>query len=639
VTGDVSSIAAIPLIGVIPPFPAIPPFVQPSTAIGGFRVTDLPPPVQQELNKGAKAWREAARAAIAAGITDPVKIADIIFFTQHKDDRIAGDVGKLIERSEPQFMKLRAEWEHDLAIANRFLSPGFIPDVFLPEQRSSKYEEFVTPKTTGKVTMMVNGRSFEGTGADKFRDAADFYDRMQQVVDTLGNGDTLYFASWQFIPWGVSIPANASSFARTWQHLLAEKANAGVKIRVIITHQPPGSDFVTNTDHVDVMINALPENRRDNFKYIFVPHADPRGTHHQKFMVARKGKSTVAFCGGLDLSANRIPQRWLPADNFVWHDVCAKLEGLIAHDLERQFVEHWNRDRTKSTTASLAGWRPFEKLTVGSASGEDKAGALNGHAVQMLRTVSLGPEPHLTQRDDIWRGYHRVIARARRFLYLENQYFHQPELADAIVRQVQSSPGMIVIVAVGTGTDDRQAVDPKAVGLDLIKQQAMVDATQNGFALRLEFFKRLQPLFPTFLRVYTVHYPGGTIHSKFVLCDDEVLSVGSANANPRGFIFDTEVNVVLEHPETVRAFRHQLWAHNLGLPVAEVANWNLGDFFPGWNAVAHRNLGLEKMPEAMVGERVIPFEPWNPKDPRFRAGRRGPIRVGPLQADAPEGLF
>ena len=637
-TGEVASIAAIPIISAIPRILAIPKDLQPLTTIGGFRVADLPPAVQQELDKGAKFWREAARAAIAAGITDPVKIADIIFFTQHKDDRIAAGVGKLIAPSEPQFIKLRAEWEHDLAIANRFLDPGFIPDAFLPEQRSSKYEEFVTRKTTGKVTMMVHGRDWAGTGIDKFRDAAEFYDRMQRVVDTLGDGDTLYIASWQFAPGGVSIPATASSFARTWQHLLTEKAKAGVKIRVIITHQPPGSDFVTNTGDVDTMIKALPEEKRDNFKYIFIPHADLRGTHHQKFVVARKGKSTVAFCGGLDLSFNRIPQRW--ATNFVWHDVTAKLEGLITHDLERQFVEHWNRDRTKSTTASLAGWKPLEKLTAGSASVEDKAGALNKQAVQMLRTVSLGPEPQLTQRDDIWRGYHRVIARARRFLYLENQYFSQPELADAIVRQVQSSPGMIVIVAVGTGTDDRQTVDADAVGLERIKQQAMVDATNNGFALRLEFFKRLQPLFPTFLRVYTLQYPGGTIHSKLVLCDDEVLSVGSANANPRGFIFDTELNVVLEHPETVRAFRHQLWAHNLGLPVAEVAKWNPGEFFPGWNTVANRNLSLEKTPEKMVGERVIPFEPWNKNDPRFRPGRRGPIRL-PLgqQAAAPEGLF
>ncbi len=631
---QVSSILPIPVIDLFLPFQAIPQIAR--SIVPGFRVADLPAAVQTELRKGAKFWREAARAAIAEGINDPVKIADIIFFTQHAD-RISADVGKLIARDEPLFIKVRAEWEHDLAIANRFLKPSFTPDVFLDEQKSSKYEEFVTKKTTGKVTMMVHGRNWAGTGVDKFSDVAEYYDRMQEVVDTLGDGDTLYFASWQFFPWAVSIPANAKDFTRTWQHLLTEKANAGVTIRAIITHQPPGSDFVTNTTDVDTMINAVPEAKRDNFKYIFIPHADLRGTHHQKFMVARKGKSTVAFCGGLDLSFARIPQRW--GTRFVWHDAAAKLEGLIAHDLERQFVELWNRDRTKSTTTPLKGWKPFEKLTAGKATGDDAKPVLNQHAVQMLRTVSLGPEPHQTQRDDVWRDYHRIISRATRFLYLENQYFNQPELADAIVRQVQSSPGMIVIVAVGTGTDDRQTVDPKATGLERAKQQAMVDATQNGFALRLEFFKRLEPLYPALLRVYTLQYPGGTIHTKLILGDDEVLSVGSANANPRSFIFDTEVNFVLEHPETVRAFRHQLWAHNLSVPVAEVAKWSPGDFFTRWDDVANRNLKLETTPEKMVGERVIPFEPWNPKDPRYRAGRRGPIRTPLADLAAPEGLF
>jgi phosphatidylserine/phosphatidylglycerophosphate/cardiolipin synthase-like enzyme len=635
VTIAVSQIGAIPLIGGIPPLQLFTPVIQPSTIAGSFSVKALPATVQQELKKGSKSWREAARAAIDAGITDPKVIADIIFFTQHLADRVQGDVGKLIEKSEPDFMKLRAEWEHDLAIANRFLKPGFVPDVFLPEQRSTKYEEFVTRKTTGKVTMMVHGRNWAGTGVDKFRNASDYYDRMEQVVSALGDGDVLYIANWQFAPWGVSIPADAPSLARNWQHLLTERANAGVRIRALISQHPPFSSWVTDTASLDAVIGNLDD--PDRFKYVFMPHVDARGTHHQKFVVARNATGTVAFCGGLDLSVNRVPHRW--ATNFVWHDVAAKVEGLVAHDLERQFVEMWNLGRTLSTNR-VAGWKPLERLTMESATSADKVADSNGHAVQMWRTVSRGPFPRMTQRDDIWRGYHRIIARSRRFLYLENQYFSQPELADAIVRQVQSSPGMIVIVAVGTGTDDLQAVDPKADAFKRAIQQALVDGTNNAFALRLEFFKRLQALSSTFLRIYTVQYPGGTIHSKFILGDDEVLSVGSANANPRGFIFDTEVNVVVDHPESVSSFRHALWAHNLGLPAAEVAKWSPGEFFSSWDAIAKSNLRQEKTPEKMVGERVIPFEPSNPSDPRFRKGRRGKIRL-PLgaEADAPEGLF
>ncbi len=72
----------------------------------------------------------------------------------------------------------------------------------------------------------------------------------------------------------------------------------------------------------------------------------------------------------------------------------AKLEGRIAYDLERQFVELWNRDRSKLTVAPLAGWKPFEKLAASSPGSDDKAGVLNPHPVQMLRTVSNGsPNP------------------------------------------------------------------------------------------------------------------------------------------------------------------------------------------------------------------------------------------------------
>jgi phosphatidylserine/phosphatidylglycerophosphate/cardiolipin synthase-like enzyme len=109
---------------------------------------------------------------------------------------------------------------------------------------------------------------------------------------------------------------------------------------------------------------------------------------------------------------------------------------------------------------------------------------------------------------------------------------------------------------------------------------------------------------------------------------------GSANANPRGFFTDTEVNFVLDDGTTVRDFRERLWAHNLGLPVTEVAKWNLGDFFTRWDAVAKRNAAQPK-PEKVVGEGVIPFLPWDKKDKRYQEGKRGPV----LSFDQPEGVF
>jgi phosphatidylserine/phosphatidylglycerophosphate/cardiolipin synthase-like enzyme len=648
---EVASIAAIPVIQGISPIAAIPQVVQPATRVGGFRLMDLPLDVRTVFRTGARAFPKAARKAIGEGITDPAKIADIIFFMQHPG-RMTANVGKLIAADEPEFVELRAEWEQYFIIAERLLDPAKTPDIFLPERASRKYEEFIARRTTGKVTLMMHGRNSDGSGkldAQKrwvggFRDVLDTYDRMQQAVASLRAGDVLYLAGWVFIPTGVPIPTNADPAVRTWGDLLKEKALAGVTIRVLIAQHTvipligSVSPFMTPLKPLNDIINSIePPDKQDHFKYIVTPHADFRGVHHQKFMVAKQGKSAVAFCGGLDLTDGRATRNWWV--KWVWHDVAAKVEGRIARDLERQFVELWNHERGRSTAAPLAGWKGYEKLTVASAGIPDKAGAVNQHPVQMLRTVSVGIEPSQIQRDDIWRAYFRLIGRATRFLYFENPYFHEPKLADAILKQVQSQPGMIVIIMVSTGTDDRQTVDPSLPEEERERQQAMVDITQNQFALRLEFFKKLEPLYPTHLRVYTIHYVDGLLHAKLILVDDAALSAGSANANPRGFFLDTELNILLDHEETVRDFRHRLWAHDLGLPAAEVAKWSIGEYFTRWDKIADSNLRLKATPEKMVGEGVIPFKPWDSKDPRFRAGRRGSIRYRGLEFASPKVLF
>jgi phosphatidylserine/phosphatidylglycerophosphate/cardiolipin synthase-like enzyme len=607
---------------------------------GPFRVANLPAPVQRAFKKGGAAWREAVLAAVGARIADPRKLADVMFFMQHPERMTAAGVGKLIEEKEAEFHKLRAEWILYFTIVTKILKPSTKPTVFLPASRSANYEDFVAAPTTGRITLMVHGRNSDGSGRtdpgtgefEGFRDELGTFDRMEETVKSLGAGDSLLISNWQFVPTELALTAAPSgSKIKTWGDLLAAKANDGVRIRVIIAQHPFGSPFMSDLASLDAVIAPL-LTKRDNFKYIVIAHPHPLGVHHQKYMVVRKQKSTVAFCGGLDISFNRAPQgnpapRW--GLRFVWHDIGAQLEGLIAHDLEREFVEQWNRERNNSMAKALAGWKPFEELTQVAASGADKSADLNKHPVQMLRTVSAGPDSSNIRRDDIWRGYFRLIARATHFIYLENQYFHEPRLADAIVKQAESQSELIVIVMVGTGTDDRQTVDPKATGLELAKQRAMVDATQNAFAMRLEFFKRLSvaPLTPNRLRVYTLNYSGGILHSKLILVDDEALSMGSANANPRGFFFDTELNVMLDHAETVRTFRHRLWAHELGIALGKVAAWRVSQFFDNWDAVANSNLRLQATPKKMVGESVIPFKPLDKSDPRFRPGKWGPIHL------------
>ena len=530
---------------------------------------------------------------------------------QHSE-RMKDGVGKMIDQKEEDFIRLRMEWSHYYTIANCRLYPSTVLSVFLHEQVSSSYEDFIAKQTTGNITLMVNGRNKGGSG--DVDDKVDAFNSIQQTVESLGPNDFIYLTTWQFKPELVPLTQPRTGMTN-WGDLLKRKADDGVKIRIIIAIHPDVADtFNSDLVALDKLINQLSITKRDNFKYIASRHpANLIGDHHQKFMVAKKGKMTIAYCGGLDISANRTSAGW--TDNFVWHDIHAKLEGLIAKDLEREFVLRWNREKDKAKTSEkpgwkasmLSGWKDFEKLDLTPVDSVDKNSRNNAHKLQMLRTVSVGATIQDNKRDDIWQGYFKLIGCAKSYLFLENQYFHEPKIADAIVKQMQAQSNLIVIIVVTTGSDDP---DNQYI--------------RHCLKVRHEFFTSLlkEKSINNRIGIYTMFYEGGIVHSKLIIVDDQVLSMGSANANQRGFFVDTELNVMLDHAESVKNFRQQLWSHNLGFLPSIVAKWKVSDFLAQWDSVAKLNSTLEKTPKKMVGEGIIRFDPLDPKDARSKINMR-----------------
>jgi phosphatidylserine/phosphatidylglycerophosphate/cardiolipin synthase-like enzyme/V8-like Glu-specific endopeptidase len=578
-----------------------------------FRVDRLPEKARAPfLKTDSAAWLEAIDAASGAGFKNPSDLADLIFFMQHRD-RVVGGVGKPIDKRDPDFFKLRAEWNLYRTIASRRLNPSTECSVFLPARPSSNYEQYVAERTTGRITLFINGRT---SGTNK----TEAFESMQLTVESLGPNDTVYLAAFQVNPTKLTGPTSAG--VTTWADLFVSKAKQGVKIRIIMTDIPEfgPTSWKSDLSNLNAAIGQLPVSARDNLKYIVSMHpaqlrfkavgltkqgpivkvvpADGLlahvATHHQKFMVAKKSGMTIAYCGGLDISPQRTPQGWpdnkLQPAGLVWHDTHVKLEGLIARDLEREFVLRWNRGKDKSTAAKLLDWKPFEKLAEAPLGSADREAAKNTHKLQMLRTVSAGATTPDIRRDDVWQGYFRLIGCATRFLFMENQYFHEPAMADAIVKQAEAQPDLIIIIVVAFEIDDPTN-----------------QLTEHGRALQNEFFKRLFEIPANRRRVYTMF--GRLVHSKLILVDDQALSVGSTNADPRDFFMDTQLNVMLDDSQAVTGFRHQLWSHDLGVSEAHVAGWAVSDFIAQWDLVAKANELLKTTPEKMKGEGVIPFDP------------------------------
>ena len=548
-----------------------------------FAINRLPAAVQEKFAKtGPAAWLEALDAAIQAGIRNPGDLADLIFFMQHRD-RVTGGVGTPLKAGDLAFLFLRAEWALFQTIATRRLNPAAVCPLFLPGKASSDYEQYVAKPTTGLITLMVNGRTnLKGTRNVQI----EAFQSMQQTVESLGKGDSLFIANWQFRPESAGLSGSLSG--HSWLDLLAQKAKDGVRIRIIISDLTAAAGGLqTDLTPLKAAINALAKGVRDNWKFIFSQHPGLGATHHQKILIANKGGSVSAYCGGLDISSARIPSR---DGVFVWHDVHAKLEGLIARDVEREFVLRWNREKDKTHGGVIDGWSAFETLKPAPVDRSDASPARNTHKLQMLRTVSVGPGADSSRRDDIWQAYFQLIGCATRFIFLENQYFHVPLMADAIVKQAQAHPDLMVIVVASTVTDDKDT-----------------PLKENMQALRHEFLTRLKDNIPASrLGLFTMTL--SLAHSKLILVDDHMLSMGSANANPRDFFMDTQINVLLDDAQAVKDFRVHLWAHDLGLEESTIAGWNVADFVARWNEVADANAKLRMTPLEMAGEAIVRFD-------------------------------
>jgi phosphatidylserine/phosphatidylglycerophosphate/cardiolipin synthase-like enzyme len=490
--------------------------------------------------------------------------------------------------------------------------------IFLPGNTDTGYAEYVRPATAGTATLLINGRSSGGLGPNV--DLTEPLDRMQDVVQSLRAGDRVYLSAWFFEP-RTELTHGAYGGATNWGELLAHKANGGVVIRILINDFDPVSGMdrwlqTSGLDQLNPLINALPTARQDNFKYVVSLHPAHVGalkalfatrqaraihvaSHHQKFMVCRRGEASIAFCGGLDIESRKTPARWAPNGGlFGWHDVHVMLEGPVARDLQQEFVMRWNREKGASTRRPLRGWRGYETLALPAPLRDtdvDMQPARRRQRIQMLRTVSSDAwfSPYSTEREDIRQVYGNIVAAAREYLYLENQYFRSLGLADSLARAAAANPRLIAIFVVvfSAAEDDGENA-----------------ITAHGAYLQHEFFRRLTAAFGRRSRIYTM--TRRAVHSKLLLADDRYVCVGSANANDRSFELDSELNVAIDDPTMVRDWRRRLWRHNLGVAPATLDSWPVSSYLSGWDATARANDGLPAAGrlDDMSGEGVVPFD-------------------------------
>jgi phosphatidylserine/phosphatidylglycerophosphate/cardiolipin synthase-like enzyme len=166
---------------------------------------------------------------------------------------------------------------------------------------------------------------------------------------------------------------------------------------------------------------------------------------HQKIQVVRNADGIHAYCGGIDLNKNRT-QTPVHAGRSPFHDVHARVDGPAAGELATTFVERW-RVRS-STTLDLDTATAFDSLPtdgdgvvqIGRTYYRPEAGSGRG-------LVPYAEDGERTILDTLLAA----IGRARRYLYIEDQYLTPPrEFRDALIDAAARVSGPLIIVVPST---------------------------------------------------------------------------------------------------------------------------------------------------------------------------------------------
>lgn len=290
----------------------------------------------------------------------------------------------------------------------------------------------------------------------------------------------------------------------------------------------------------------------------------PTGSHHQKVVVV---DDAVAFVGGLDLTHGRwdTPEhrREQPHRRDAQgrqarpnHDVQAVLDGGAARALGELCRDRWRR-------VSHARLPPLDRQPRGDPWPAGLAAEVTGIDVAIARTDPGWPAGQPVE--EIRRLYLDAIASAGRSLYLENQYFSSSAVGAALAARLeQADPPEIVVVSRLTEEGWLEQRTMGALRALLHRQLSAADA-HGRYRLLYPHIPGLVP--PDLLNV----------HSKVLIVDDELCSVGSANFNNRSMGFDTECNIAIEARgdprirQAIAGLRNRLLAEHLAVPPRAVA--------------------------------------------------------------------
>lgn len=367
--------------------------------------------------------------------------------------------------------------------------------------RNLKQDEQVLTELTENNSNVANQSQYiyhyAGTPVWEHTSAAYYADGLpwwKQLLEDLESAENFIFLEFFILGEG--------TMWNTVLDVLERKVKNGVEVRLI--YDDVGSVFILPKEYNKIMeskgIKCVAFNRLIPFMSLVLNNRD-----HRKIVVI---DGRVGYTGGINMSDEYINYTHPHGDH--WKDAGVRIEGEAVWNFTVMFLQMWNMSRYT----------------------EEDYHRYYYHFVKLPKTQGF-VQPYMdTPLDDETVGenvYLNLINYSSRYVYIYTPY---------LVTDNE------VVTALKLAA--KRGVDVRIVTPGVPDKKTVYWLTQSNY----------QNLIEAGVKIY--QYTPGFIHSKCVLCDDEIATVGTINFDYRSFYHHFECGVFLYQADMIRDLKKDM---------------------------------------------------------------------------------
>lgn len=216
--------------------------------------------------------------------------------------------------------------------------------------------------------------------------------------------------------------------------------------------------------------------------------------NHRKIVVI---DGATAYIGGFNVGDEYLGK----VKKFgYWRDTHLRIEGSAVHPIQTRFLLDWNQASAEKDIEYNEQYFP----------------AIPRKGDISMQIVSSGPDSEWEQIKD---GYLKMIFRAKKYIYIQTPYFI-PDVSFLDALRIACLSGVDVRI--------------------------MIPNKPDHIFVYWATYSNVGHLLKAGAKIYI--YDNGFLHSKQIVIDDEVATVGTANIDVRSFKLNFEVNAFIYDP-------------------------------------------------------------------------------------------